>query len=170
MDPHGFSNHWGYPPPPEWYYPETSWSNQGGEDCGVRFQYQPSYYEEQSDPWVFQEQSHYQEAFLPQLEGPSDLDLATALMGHPAEPCYTPQPDPNYHLRLLVEQIARVPERSFPEMDPHIQAIAQTDFSFPCETEETLRSIKKQLVVIEKAYAQFSQDNLYAIVQVEEEE
>ncbi|CAL1382079.1 unnamed protein product [Linum trigynum] len=55
-------------------------------------------------------------------------------------------------------------------MDPHIQAIAQTDFSFPHETEETLRSIKKHIEVIEKAYAQFSQDNLYATIQAEKEE
>ncbi|CAL1359629.1 unnamed protein product [Linum trigynum] len=144
MDPHGFSNHWGYPPPPDWYYPETSWSNQGGEDYGLGFQYQPPYYEEQSP---------YQEEFLPQPEGPSDLDFDTAFTGHPAEPCYTPQPDPNYHLRLLVEQIARVPERSFLEMDPHIQAMAQTNFSFPRETEDTLRSIKKHIEVIEKACA-----------------
>ncbi|CAL1388854.1 unnamed protein product [Linum trigynum] len=170
MDPHGFSNHWGYPPPFEWYYPETPWSNQGGEDYGVGFQYQPPYYEEQSDPWVFQEQSPYQEEFLPQQEGPSDLGFATAFTDDPAEPCYTPQPDPNYHLRLLVEQIARVPERSFPEMDPHIQAIAQTYFSFPHETEDALRSIKEHIEVIEKACSQFSQDNLYAAIQVEVEE
>ncbi|CAL1412654.1 unnamed protein product [Linum trigynum] len=169
MDSQGFSNHWEYPPQPEWYYLETSWSTQGGGDYGVGFQYQPPYYDEQSDPWVFQEQSHYQEEFLPQLEGPADLDLVTAFPGHPAEPCYTPQPDPNYHLRLLVEQIARVPERSFHKMDPHIQAMAQTGFSFPRET-DTLRSIKKHIEVIEKACAQFSQDNLYAAIQVEEEE
>ncbi|CAL1401580.1 unnamed protein product [Linum trigynum] len=41
MDPHGFFNHWGYPPPPEWYYPDTSWSNQAGEGYGFGFQYQP---------------------------------------------------------------------------------------------------------------------------------
>ncbi|CAL1371080.1 unnamed protein product [Linum trigynum] len=171
MDPHGFSNQWGYPPPSEWYYPETPWSNQGGEDYGFGFQYQPPFYGEQPDPWAYQEQSPYQEEFLPQQEGPSDLELPmAAFTGHSAEPCYTPQPDPNYELRLLVEQIARVPERSFPEMDPHIQAIAQTDFSFPRETEDTIRSIKKHIEVIEKACSQFSQDNLYAAIQVEEEE
>ncbi|CAL1380986.1 unnamed protein product [Linum trigynum] len=171
MDPNGFSNHWGYPPPSGWYYPETPWSNQGGEDYGFGFQYQPPFYGEQPDPWAYQEQSPYQEEFLPQQEGPSDLELPmAAFTGHSAEPCYTPQPDPNYELRLLVEQIARVPERSFPEMDPHIQAIAQTDFSFPRETEDTIRSIKKHLEVIEKACSQFSQDNLYAAIQVEEEE
>ncbi|CAL1387928.1 unnamed protein product [Linum trigynum] len=171
MDPHGFSNHWGYPPPSGWYYPETPWSNQGGEDYGFGFQYQPPFYGEQPDPWAYQEQSPYQEEFLPQQEGPSNLELPmAAFTGHSAEPCYTPQPDPNYELRLLVEQIARVPERSFPEMDPHIQAIAQTDFSFPRETEDTIRSIKKHLEVIEKACSQFSQDNLYAAIQVEEEE
>ncbi|CAL1388818.1 unnamed protein product [Linum trigynum] len=171
MDPHGFSNQWGYPPPSGWYYPETPWSNQGGEDYGFGFQYQPPFYGEQPDPWAYQEQSPYQEEFLPQQEGPSDLELPmAAFTGHSAEPCYTPQPDPNYELRLLVEQIARVPERSFPEMDPHIQAIAQTDFSFPRETEDTIRSIKKHLEVIEKACSQFSQDNLYAAIQVEEEE
>ncbi|CAL1394782.1 unnamed protein product [Linum trigynum] len=170
MDPNGFSNQWGYPPPSEWYYPETSRSNQGGEDYGFGSQYQPPYYREQSDHWAYQEQPTYPEEFLPQLEGPLDLDLATAFTGHPAEPCYTPHPDPNYHLRLLVEQIARVPERSFPDMDPHIQAMAQTDFCFPRETEDTLRSIKKHIEVIEKACAQFAQDNLYAAIQVEEEE
>ncbi|CAL1378749.1 unnamed protein product [Linum trigynum] len=170
MDPHGFSNHWGYPPPSEWYYPETPYSNQGGEDYGFGFQYQPPYYVEQSDPWAYQEQPHYREEFLPKPEGPSELELPmAAFTGHSAELCYTPQPDPNYHLRLLVEQIARVPERSFPEMDPHIQAMAQTDFSFPRETDDTLRIIKKHIEVIEKACAQFSQDNLYAVIQVEEE-
>ncbi|CAL1403303.1 unnamed protein product [Linum trigynum] len=171
MDPNGFSNQWGYPPPSEWYYPATPYSNQGGEDYGFGFQYQPPFYGKQPDPWAYQEQSPYQEEFLPQQEGPSDLELPmAAFTGHSAEPCYTPQPDPNYELRLLVEQIARVPERSFPEMDPHIQAIAQTDFSFPRETEDTIRSIKKHLEVIEKACSQFSQDNLYAAIQVEEEE
>ncbi|CAL1395615.1 unnamed protein product [Linum trigynum] len=171
MDPNGFSNQWGYPPPSGWYYPATPYSNQGGEDYGFGFQYQPPFYGEQPDPWAYQEQSPYQEEFLPQQEGPSDLELPmAAFTGHSAEPCYTPQPDPNYELRLLVEKIARVPERSFPEMDPHIQAIAQTDFSFPRETEDTIRSIKEHLEVIEKACSQFSQDNLYAAIQVEEEE
>ncbi|CAL1411830.1 unnamed protein product [Linum trigynum] len=171
MDPHAFSNHWWYPPPSEWYYPENPCSNQGGEDYGFGFQYQPPYYVEQSDRWAYQEQHHYQEEFLPQPEGPSELELPmAAFTGHSADPCYTQQPDPNYHLRLLVEQIARVPERSFPKMDPHIQAMPQTDFSFPRETEDTLRSIKKHIEVIEKAYAQFSQDNLYGAIQVEEEE
>ncbi|CAL1360654.1 unnamed protein product [Linum trigynum] len=142
MDPHGFSNHWGYPPPSEWYYPETPWSNQGGEDYGFGFQYQPPSYEEQSDPWVFQEQSPYQEEFL-----------------H--------QPDPNYHLRLLVDQIARVPETSFPKMD--IPDNAQTGFSYR-ETEETLLSIKKSLEDLEKAYAQPAQDHPSAIILEEEEE
>ncbi|CAL1360540.1 unnamed protein product [Linum trigynum] len=142
MDPHGFSNHWGYPPPSEWYYPESPWSNQGGEDYGFGFQYQPPFYEEQSDPWVFQEQSPYQEEFL-----------------H--------QPDPNYHLRLLVDQIARVPETSFPKMD--IPDNAQTGFSYR-ETEETLLSIKKSLEDLEKAYAQPAQDHPSAIILEEEEE
>ncbi|CAL1412088.1 unnamed protein product [Linum trigynum] len=55
-------------------------------------------------------------------------------------------------------------------MDPHIQAMAQTDFSFPRETEDTLWSIKKHIEVIEKTCAQFSQDSLYAAIQVDEEE
>ncbi|CAL1389609.1 unnamed protein product [Linum trigynum] len=55
-------------------------------------------------------------------------------------------------------------------MDPHIPAMVQTDFSFLRETEDTLRSIKKHIEVIEKACAQFSQDNLYAAIQVEEKE
>ncbi|CAL1371039.1 unnamed protein product [Linum trigynum] len=170
MDPHGFSNQWGYPPPSEWYYPATPYSNQGGEDYGFGFQYQPPFYGEQPDPWAYQEQSPYQEEFFPQPGGPSDLELPmAAFMGHSAEPCYTPQPDPNYELRLLVEQIARVPERSFPEMDPHIQAIAQTDFSYR-ETEETLLSIKKSLEDLEKAYAQPAQDHPSAIILEEEEE
>ncbi|CAL1396364.1 unnamed protein product [Linum trigynum] len=100
MDPHGLSNHWGYPPPSEWYYPDTSWSDQGGEDYGFGFQYQPPYYGEQSEPWAYQQQPPYQEEFLPQPEGPSELELAmTAFTGHSAEPCYTPPPDPNYELK-----------------------------------------------------------------------
>ncbi|CAL1371227.1 unnamed protein product [Linum trigynum] len=54
-------------------------------------------------------------------------------------------------------------------MDPHIQVVSQTDFSFPRETKETLRSIRKHTEVIVKACAQFSQDNLYATIQVEKE-
>ncbi|CAL1407885.1 unnamed protein product [Linum trigynum] len=55
-------------------------------------------------------------------------------------------------------------------MDPHMQTMAQTDFSFPRETEDTLQGIKKHVEVIEKASAQFSQDNLYVAIQVDEEE
>ncbi|CAL1393098.1 unnamed protein product [Linum trigynum] len=105
MDPHGFSNHWGYLPPFEWYYPETSLSNQDEEDYGFGFQYQPPYYEEQPDPWTFQEQYPYQEEFLPQPEGPSELELAmAAFTGQSVEPCNNPQQDPNCQLRLLIEQ------------------------------------------------------------------
>ncbi|CAL1381602.1 unnamed protein product [Linum trigynum] len=108
MDPRGFSKHWGYPPPPEWYYHETSWTNQGGEDYGFGFKYQTSYYGEQSDPWEPQEQSPYQEEFLPQLEGPSEQELAMAVFtGHSTEPCYTPLANPNKQLRFLVEQFVQ---------------------------------------------------------------
>ncbi|CAL1406349.1 unnamed protein product [Linum trigynum] len=64
--------------------------------------------------------------------------------GHSAEPCYTPQEDPNKQSRLLVEQFARDTERSCSKLDPFTKAIAQTEFSYH-ETEETLWSIKKSL-------------------------
>ncbi|CAL1406928.1 unnamed protein product [Linum trigynum] len=56
-------------------------------------------------------------------------------------------------------------------MDPQIQAIPHIDFSFPNETKETLRSIKKHIELVEKACAQCSQDNLdYTIQSANEEE
>ncbi|CAL1381775.1 unnamed protein product [Linum trigynum] len=69
-----------------------------------------------------------------------------------------------------MEQCALDTERSCSKLDPHIQAIAQTYFSFPRGIEETLRSIKKHVEVIEKACAQFAQDTLYATIQAEGEE
>ncbi|CAL1370249.1 unnamed protein product [Linum trigynum] len=163
MDPHGFSNHWGYPPPPEWYYPETPWSNQGGEDYGFGFQYQPLYYGEQPDPWAYQEQPHYQEEFLPQPEGPSALELPmAAFTGHSAEPCYTPQPDPNYELRLLMEQFARDSERTCSRMDHCVQAYR--------ETEEILLSLKKSVDDLERSCAQPAPNHPSATILEEEEE
>ncbi|CAL1408014.1 unnamed protein product [Linum trigynum] len=163
MDPHGFSNHWGYPPPSEWYYPETPWSNQGGEDYGFGFQYQPPYYGEQSDPWAYQEQPHYQEDFLPQPEGPSEPELPmAAFTGHSAEPCYTPQPDPNYELRLLMEQFSRDSERSWSRMDLCTQTYHKT--------EEILLSIKKSVDDLERSYAQPVPDHPSTTIPEEEEE
>ncbi|CAL1354328.1 unnamed protein product [Linum trigynum] len=163
MDPHGFSNNWGYPPPPEWYYPETPWSNQGGEDYGFGFQYQPPYYGEQPDPWEYQEQPHYQEEFLPQPEGPSALELPmAAFTGHSAEPCYTPQPDPNYELRLLMEQFARDCERTCSRMDHCVQAYR--------ETQEILLSLKKSVDDLERSWAQPARDHPSATILEEEEE
>ncbi|CAL1412184.1 unnamed protein product [Linum trigynum] len=165
MDPHGFSNNWGYPPPPEWYYPETPWSNQGGEDYEFVFQYQPPYYGEQPDPWTYQEQPHYQEEFLPQPERPSALELPmAAFTGHSAEPCYTPQPDPNYELTLLMEQFARDSERTCSRMDHCVQAYR--------ETEEILLSLKKSVDDLERSCAQLAPDHPSATIieEVEEEE
>ncbi|CAL1406052.1 unnamed protein product [Linum trigynum] len=162
MDPHDFSNHWGYLPPSEWYYPETPWSNQGGEDYGFGFQYQPPYYGEQSDPWAYQEQSSYQEEFLPQQEGPSDLELATTFTGHSAEPCYTSLEDPNKQLRLLVEQFARDTERSCSKMDLQIKALAPSDPSFLHDMEETVQRSAKQTEWVEQVCSHLAQDHLSA--------
>ncbi|CAL1406409.1 unnamed protein product [Linum trigynum] len=163
MDPNGFSNHWGYPPPSGWYYPETPWSNQGGEDYGFGFQYQPPYYGEQPDPWAYQEQPHYQEEFLPQPEGPLELELPmAAFTGHSAEPCYTPQPDPHYELRLLMEQFARDCDRTCSRMDHCVQAYR--------ETEEILLSLKKSVDDLERSWAQPAPDHPSATIQEEEEE
>ncbi|CAL1401401.1 unnamed protein product [Linum trigynum] len=162
MDPHGFSNHWGYPPPSEWYYPETPWSNQGGEDYGFGFQYQPPYYGEKSDPWAYQEQSPYQEEFLPQQEGPSDLELATAFTGHSAEPCYTSLEDPNKQLRLLMEQFARDTERSCSKMDLQIKALAPSDPSFLHEMEVSIQRSAKQTEWVEQVCSHLAQDHISA--------
>ncbi|CAL1356904.1 unnamed protein product [Linum trigynum] len=156
MDPHGFSNHWGYPPPSGWYYPETPWSNQGGEDYGFGFQYQPPYYGEQPDPWAYQEQPHYQEEFLPQPEEPLELELPmAAFTGHSAEPCYTPQLDPHYDLRLLME-------RSCSSMNHCVQAYR--------ETEGILLSLKKSVDDLERSWAQPAPDHPSATIQEDEEE
>ncbi|CAL1361355.1 unnamed protein product [Linum trigynum] len=163
MDPHGFSNNWGYPPPPEWYYPETPWSNQGGEDYGFGFQYQPPYYGEQPDPWAYQEQPHYQEEFFPQPEGPLELELPmAAFTGHSAEPCYTPHPDPHYELRLRMEQFARDYDRTCSRMDHCVQAYH--------ETEEILLSLKKSVDDLERSWAQPAPDHPSATILEEEEE
>ncbi|CAL1363720.1 unnamed protein product [Linum trigynum] len=145
MDPHGFSNHWGYPPPPEWYYPETPWSNQGGEDYGFGFQYQPPYYGEQPDPWAYQEQPHYQEEFLPQPEGPSELEL-------------------------LLEQFTRASERICSRMDHQIQALPSSDPSYLRDMEEAVQRSAKQTEWVEQVCAQLAQDHPSATIQEEEEE
>ncbi|CAL1355032.1 unnamed protein product [Linum trigynum] len=85
-----------------------------------------------------------------------------AFTGHSAEPYYTPRPDPNYELRLLVEQFARDTERSYSKMDLCTQAYHKT--------EEILLSIKKSLKDLEKSYAQPSQDHPSATILEEEEE
>ncbi|CAL1389512.1 unnamed protein product [Linum trigynum] len=163
MDPHGFSNHWGYPPPSGWYYPETPYSNQGGEDYGFRFQYQPSYYGEQSDLWAYQEQPHYQEDFLPQPERPSELELPmAAFTGHSAEPCYTSLEDPNKQLRPLVEQFARDTERSCSKMDLQIKALAPSNPSFLHDMEETVQRSAKQTEWVQQVCSHLAQDHLYA--------
>ncbi|CAL1400728.1 unnamed protein product [Linum trigynum] len=163
MDPHGFSNHWGYPPPSKWCYPETPWSIQGGEDYGFGFQYQHPYYREQSDPWAYQEQPHYQEDFLSRPELPLELELPMVdFTGHSAEPCYTQQPDPKYELRLLMEQFARDSERSWSRMDLCTQAYR--------ETEEILLSIKKSIDNLERSYAQPDPDHPSATILEDEEE
>ncbi|CAL1361817.1 unnamed protein product [Linum trigynum] len=163
MDPNGFSNHWGYPPPSGWYYPATPYSNQGGEDYGFGFQYQPPYYGEQSDPWAYQEQPHYQEDFLPQPEGPSELELPmAAFTGHSAEPCYTSVEDPNEQLRLLVEQVARDTEKSCSKMDLQIKALATSDPSFLHDMEETVQRSAKQTEWVKQVCSHLAQDHLSA--------
>ncbi|CAL1381900.1 unnamed protein product [Linum trigynum] len=163
MDPHGFSNHWGYQPPSVWYYPETSWSNQGGEDYGFECQYQPPYYGEQPNPWEPQGQYPFQEEFLPQPEGPSELELAMeAFTGHSAEPCYTSLEDPNKQLRLLVEQFARDNERSCSKMDLQIKALAASDPSFLHDMEETIQRSAQQTQWVEQVCSHLAQDHLSA--------
>ncbi|CAL1395514.1 unnamed protein product [Linum trigynum] len=87
-----------------------------------------------------------------------------AFTGHSAEPCYTPQPDPNYELRLLMEQFARDSEISWSRMDLCTQAYR--------ETEEILLSIKKSVDDLERSYAQPAPDHPSATIleEVEEEE
>ncbi|CAL1412493.1 unnamed protein product [Linum trigynum] len=163
MDLHGFSNQWGYPPPSEWYYPETPWSNQGGEDYGFGFQYQPPFYGEQPDPWAHQEQPHYQEDFLPQPEGPSELELPmAAFTGHSAEPCYTSLEDPNKQLRLLVEQFARDTEKSCSKMDLQIKTLATSDPTFLHDMEETVQRSAKQTEWVKQVCSHLAQDHLSA--------
>ncbi|CAL1360700.1 unnamed protein product [Linum trigynum] len=163
MDPNGFSNHWGYPPPSGWYYPVTPYSNQGGENYGFGFQYQPPFYGEQPDPWAYQEQPHYQEDFLPQPEGPSELELPmAAFTGHSAEPCYTSLEDPNKQLRLFVEQFARDTEKSCSKMDIQIKSLATSDPSFLHDMEETVQRSAKQTEWVKQVCSHLAQDHLSA--------
>ncbi|CAL1371226.1 unnamed protein product [Linum trigynum] len=85
-----------------------------------------------------------------------------AFTGHSAEPCYTPQPDPNYELRLLMEQFARDSERSLSRMDLCTQAYR--------ETEEILLSLKKSVDYLERSCAQPAPDHPSATILEEEEE
>ncbi|CAL1407823.1 unnamed protein product [Linum trigynum] len=85
-----------------------------------------------------------------------------AFMGHFAEPCYTPQPDPNYKLRLLMEEFARDSERSCSRMDHCIQAYR--------EMEEILPSLKKSVDDLEQSCAQPAPDDPPATILEEEEE
>ncbi|CAL1382678.1 unnamed protein product [Linum trigynum] len=85
-----------------------------------------------------------------------------AFTGHSAEPCYTPQPDPNYELRLLMEQFARDNERSWSRMDLRTQAYR--------ETEEILLSIKKSVDDLERSYTQPAPNHPSTTILEEEEE
>ncbi|CAL1412132.1 unnamed protein product [Linum trigynum] len=84
-----------------------------------------------------------------------------AFTGHSAEPCYTPRPDRNYELRLLMEKFARDTKRCS-KMDLCTQAYH--------EKEEILLSIKKSLDDLEKSYAQPAQDHPSVTILEEEEE
>ncbi|CAL1351991.1 unnamed protein product [Linum trigynum] len=171
MDPHGFYNHWRYQPPSVWYYPETSWSNQGGEDYGVGCQYQPPYYGEQPNPWEPQEKYPFQEEFLPQPEGPSELELAMeTFAGHSAEPCYTSLEDPNKQLRLLVEQFARDTERACSKMDLQIQALASSDPSLLHDMEQAVQCSAKQTEWVKQICSHPAQDHLSATTLEEAED
>ncbi|CAL1406515.1 unnamed protein product [Linum trigynum] len=81
---------------------------------------------------------------------------------HSAEPCYTPQPDPNYELRLLMEQFARDCERTCSRMDHCVQAYR--------ETKEILLSLKKSVDDLERSWAQPDPDHPSATILEEEEE
>ncbi|CAL1381116.1 unnamed protein product [Linum trigynum] len=87
-----------------------------------------------------------------------------AFTSHSAEPCYTPQPDPNYELRLLMEQFARDSVRSWSRMDLCTQTYR--------ETEEILLIIKKSIDDLERSYAQPAPDRPSTTIleEVEEEE
>ncbi|CAL1361141.1 unnamed protein product [Linum trigynum] len=78
-----------------------------------------------------------------------------AFTGYSAEPCYTPQPDPTYELRLLME-------RSCSRMDHCVQAFH--------ETEEILLSLKKSVDDLERSWEQPAPDHPSATIQEEEEE
>ncbi|CAL1383249.1 unnamed protein product [Linum trigynum] len=85
-----------------------------------------------------------------------------AFTGHSEEPCYTPKPDPNYELRLLMEQFARESERSWARMDLCTQAYRGK--------EEILLTIKKSVDDLDRSYAQPAPDHPSATILVEEEE
>ncbi|CAL1368603.1 unnamed protein product [Linum trigynum] len=88
-----------------------------------------------------------------------------AFTSYSVEPCYTPLPDPNYQLRLLVEQFVRDTKRYFPKIDLIIKSIVPLvvphDPSFLCESEETVPHSAKQIERVDQVCAQLTQDHLY---------
>ncbi|CAL1407771.1 unnamed protein product [Linum trigynum] len=86
-----------------------------------------------------------------------------AFTGHSTEPCYTPQSDPNYELRLLVEQYAR-------KMDLLFSSVAPPNSSSLRESDETVSHSSKQPERVEQVCAQLAQDHPSATILEEEEE
>ncbi|CAL1379093.1 unnamed protein product [Linum trigynum] len=97
-----------------------------------------------------------------------------AFTGHSAEPCYSPRADPNYQLRLLVEQFVWDTERSFPNMELIIKSISPPvvpcDPSFLHEMEDTVQQSAMQSEWVEQVCAQLAQDYISATIEEEEED
>ncbi|CAL1381217.1 unnamed protein product [Linum trigynum] len=91
-------------------------------------------------------------------------------MGQFAEPCYTPRPDSNYELRLLVEQFARDIERRNRKMNLFFPSFAPPNSSSLRESEETVPHSSKQTERIQQVCAQLAQDHPSATILEEEEE
>ncbi|CAL1361383.1 unnamed protein product [Linum trigynum] len=85
-----------------------------------------------------------------------------AFTGQSAEPCYSPQQDPNCELRLLIEHFVRDTEISFLRMDLLIQSIY--------ESEEAVQRSVKQTKWVEQVCAQLAQHRLSASTQEEQDE
>ncbi|CAL1403294.1 unnamed protein product [Linum trigynum] len=93
-----------------------------------------------------------------------------AFTDHSTEPCYTPQSDPNYQLRLLVEQFAWDSERRNHKMDLLFSSFAPPNSSSLRESEETVSHSSKRPERVEQVCAQLAQDHPSASILEEDEE
>ncbi|CAL1394467.1 unnamed protein product [Linum trigynum] len=157
MDPHGFSNNWGIHHHTSGITPRLPGAIKEEKTMDSGSSTNPLTMENNRTPGQIKNNLIIKKNFSHNQKG-----HRRAFTCHSAEPCYTPQLDPNYEWRLLMEQFARDCERSCSRMDHCVQAYR--------ETEEILLSLKKSADDLERSWAQPAPDHPSATILEEEEE